>query len=491
MPVQLQNRAVQIGLHGIGVGWPILRIAQLNSSSLNSIETAAIPLCQRRSVGSWRSPAHSALLFIAAAAVTFFIPRTAQWLLIGMQALGRGRRAIVLGYGPVGQCIARELTARPRARTVEKVPRFWGHILFWLLSFRLIAAADHWWRRGRFVTALHKGVTQPLIEVAKRDNILLVEGDPSDPRLHRHVRINRSSCVFAAVGSDMQTLDAAVSARKSLTRNEHPIRAILSDPDLAANLSEAAPLGFLGATDVRGFSLATEAARLLIAEARFDRIAIEKKQSQVHLLIVGCGAQGEAVAMETLLTAWRTRLAAPVVSIIDRNCGLVRERFRRRAPAAFPEGEPELPQAARIQINFEYADIESLDFCLVMRRSEPSWRVMVRPPPGYLLQVTIPKPARGSAAASGDTQEANSTGTDLRSYLERTSGRHARSSCTSCWSGARIRGAGSDFGRNPCMRRTARRNRRRAACHLFTTGPANEPGRSKLYLYRSAGGRAS
>jgi voltage-gated potassium channel Kch len=308
---------------------------------------------------------YAALVFSAAAVVAFFAPRLARRLLLRIQILGYRRRAIVLGYGPVAQAIAHELATRVRHRpAVKPQANGVGHRLGqWLLGLPVVAQLDQWWRQGRFVTAIHSEITPALAETARRDNVVLVEGDPSDPALHRRVRIERSSCVFVASGSDMQTLDAAVSARNSLHGARHAVRAVLSDPDLAATLPETAPRGFLGAANIQGFSLPAEAARLLIAQARFDRVALEKRQKRVHLVIVGCGAQGESVAVETLLTGWRTELDAPVISIFDRNAALVRSRLKRRAPAFFPnDNEPELPIAARAIINIEAADADTIDF---------------------------------------------------------------------------------------------------------------------------------
>jgi voltage-gated potassium channel Kch len=335
-----------------------LFVLEFNRDCNNPAQSAEINL-------ALEAARYAALVFSAAAVVAFFAPRLARRLLLRIQILGHRRRAIVLGYGPVGQAIAHELATRVRHRPAARshADGLRHRLGQWMLGLPVVAQVDQWWRQGRFVTAIHSEITPALAETARRDNVVLVEGDPSDPALHRRVRIERSSCVFVASGSDMQTLDAAVSARNSLSDAPHAVRAVLSDPDLAATLPETAPRGFLGAANVQGFSLPAEAARLLIAQARFDRVALEKRQKRVHLVIVGCGAQGESVAVETLLTAWRTGLEAPVISIFDRNAALVRSRLKRRAPALFPnDNEPSLPIAARARINIEAADADTIDF---------------------------------------------------------------------------------------------------------------------------------
>lgn len=307
---------------------------------------------------------YAALVVSAATVVAFLVPRAARRVLLTIQTIGYRRRAIVLGYGPIGQAIAHELSTRVRPRPPVKQETAWSRLATWALNRRFVGAVDRWWRRGRFVTAIHKGIEPAHTEMARRDNVILVEGDPSDPAIHRRVRIDRSSCIFVAAGSDMQTLDATVSACNSLKKGApHGVRMVLSDPDLAAGLPETASTGFLGATNVHAFSLATEAARLLVAQARFDRVAIEKGQERVHLVIIGCGAQGEAVAIETLLTAWRTALKAPVISIFDRDAAAVSSRFKQRAPSLFPETEKaRLPDPAAARVDIKAADADRIDF---------------------------------------------------------------------------------------------------------------------------------
>ncbi|MGE0502584.1 MAG: NAD-binding protein [Rhizobiaceae bacterium] len=274
----------------------------------------------------------SAALFSALAALTLAVPRAAQWFAIQTQKLRRGRRAVVLGYGPLGQAVARELHSK---------------------------------RRGPFlVTAIHRGVTPDLRDVARRDKVLLVEGNPASLSTFRQVDLDRCVKIVAALGDDMRTLDAAEAARGHVGRNGPSVTAFLNDPDLATGFADSAPRGFLGGPGIRGFCLATEAAQALIASARFDRIALEAGQARVHLVVIGCGAQGEAVAVETLLTAWRRGLGPPRITLLDRDIGAAEARFRRRSPALFAgEDEPgRLPATARPDIAFDALDLEKTDF---------------------------------------------------------------------------------------------------------------------------------
>jgi Trk K+ transport system NAD-binding subunit len=275
------------------------------------------------------------LAFVVAAVASFLVVRFRQWspvllhILFGHLFRKTSRRAVVLGYGPVGQVLARELAGA---------------------------------RRSRFVTVIHKGVTPALREQARRDNIILLEGDPSDPAVYRRARPGLSRRVFVALDSDMRTLDAAVAAHGVREGGRPDIHVMLADPDLARSLPETAPAGFLTAPDIRVFALADEAARLLAADARFDRLALEGGQERVHLAILGCGSQGDAVAAETLLTAWRTGLGPPRLSIYDKAIDPVRARMRRRSPALFETGRRALHEDARVELAFGTVDLDTVDF---------------------------------------------------------------------------------------------------------------------------------
>jgi voltage-gated potassium channel Kch len=284
-------------------------------------------------------PANDLLQFARFAAAAFstltvlglLVPWLVRWALLNLQAL-RPMRAIVLGYGPAGQALARELRSR---------------------------------RNDRFaVTAVRRGVAPEHVSTARRDGVLLVEGDPSDPQLHRRIRLRRARKVFAALENDMHTLDAAEAARRAIGDGEAEVVALVIDPDIAAGLAESSPRGFLGGAGIRGYSLPQEAAQSLIADARFDRVALEAAQKRVHLVVLGCGAQGEAVVIETLLTAWRAGLEPPKITIFDRDIETVEARFRRRSPALFigPQEPGHLPHTARPELVLRALDIEKTDF---------------------------------------------------------------------------------------------------------------------------------
>lgn len=238
--------------------------------------------------------------------------------------------ALILGYGPVGQAIAAGL------RQTD------GGI--------------------RHITAVERAVTPELGVRAAMDGVLLLEGDPSDPRQLDRVYAGLAERIYVSDADDLRAIDTAVAVRRHVAAPDRDIRVVLEDGAVAGQMAEAAGGGFLGVPGLAWFSLADETARQLIAEARFDRVAVETGTARLHLVVIGCGSQGEAIAVETLLTGWRTTLGPPRITFLDRDVAGIEARMRRRMPAWFLEpGGRALPQGARPELDFRGCDAETLD----------------------------------------------------------------------------------------------------------------------------------
>ncbi|MCY1669025.1 hypothetical protein [Rhizobium sp. SL86] len=259
-----------------------------------------------------------------------FFPQVRQTILRLMRRSGTSC-ALILGYGPVGQAIGAGLRQ-----------------------------TDSGIRR---ITAVERALTPELGARAAMDGVLLLEGDPSDPRLLGHVFARKAERIYVSDSDDLRAIDTAVAVREHAGDAGRDIRVVLNDSAVAGQMAEAAGSGFLGVAGLAWFSLADETARLLMAEARFDRVAVETGAERLHLVILGCGSQGEAIAVETLLTGWRTTLGPPRITFLDRDKAGIEARLRRRMPAWFlKEKGAALPQAARPELDFRACDAETLDF---------------------------------------------------------------------------------------------------------------------------------
>ncbi|MGR3413320.1 MAG: NAD-binding protein [Pseudooceanicola nanhaiensis] len=271
-----------------------------------------------------------ALITAVWAILKAFFPQVRQNIRRWLRLRGKAC-AVLLGYGPVGQAIGAAL--RQRECGIRRV------------------------------TAVHPAVTPELAARARIDGVLLIEGDPSDPRVLDRVYSGRAQRIYVSDPDDLRAIDAAVAVRRHLSSPGRDIRVVLNDSAVAAQIAEATVAGFLGAPNLRWFSIADESARLLIADARFDRFALESGAGRMHLAIVGCGSQGEAIAVEALLTAWRVGLGPPKITFLDRDPAAIEARMRKRIPAWFaqPDGGA-IYQAARPHFEFLPCDAETLDF---------------------------------------------------------------------------------------------------------------------------------
>ncbi|SFN90024.1 hypothetical protein SAMN05216224_12217 [Thioclava dalianensis] len=318
-----------LGFHTAGVSDP-WEVAYLSFqlffmnfvTNIGGVELQMNPFLQAARFG--------ALITAVWAILKAFFPTVRQNIRRWLRLRGKAC-AVILGYGPVGQAIGAAL-----------------------------------WRQDggiRRVTAVHPAVTPELTARARMDGVLLIEGDPSDPRVFDRVYAGKAERIYVSDTDDLRAIDTAVAVRRHLPSPERDIRVVLNDSAVAAQIAEATVAGFLGAPNLRWFSIADEVARLMIADARFDRFALESGAERMHLAIVGCGSQGEAIAVEALLTAWRVGLGPPKITFLDRAPSAIEARMRSRIPAWFtqPEGGALYP-AARPDFEFLPCYAETLDF---------------------------------------------------------------------------------------------------------------------------------
>ena len=242
------------------------------------------------------------------------------------------KRVIVLGYGPVGQAVAR--------------------------------------RYAHAVTAVDRTVDARRANQAHTDHILLIEGNGTSNDLMVKIGLRHAHRVFIALSNDMESLDAARAVQRHvrayLTKagGGPDIRVLLRDPEIVREMSDESTSCTGTWKEISAFALPQMVAEELCQTARFDRAALDAKQESAHLVVLGCGAQGEAIAVEFLLTAWRVGLNPPVVDICDCKGDEIRSRFVRLAPALLLDTGKTgaLPVNSAPQVNFYTMDIECVDY---------------------------------------------------------------------------------------------------------------------------------
>lgn len=255
-----------------------------------------------------------------------------QSISIRLQRWQADQRIIVIGYGAVGQAIARRHMGKS-ARKTRKV-----------------------------VTAVERDPDHTRLTQARTDKVLLIGGDGSDQKTLRKIALHYASRVYIFLSDDMATLDAANAVRIFLAQHPqsdeapHPnVVALLRDADIDHRLVDATASGSALRKWISSSSLPQMAAEELCRQARFDRTALEAGQARAHLAIFGCGQQGDAIAVEALLTLWRNDLAPPVITVLDKDSAPIEARWRQTAPALFLEpgrDEGALPADSKPDIRF-------------------------------------------------------------------------------------------------------------------------------------------
>jgi hypothetical protein len=273
---------------------------------------------------------------LIAAIIKLLADGVGHWLRrINHTGLRARSRDVVLGYGNVAQEVGERLLRQGRAVT-------------WIAQ---IKEGDE---------ALQNACRQ-----AERAGGFLLCADPSTDRSFELAHAELAERIFVVLEDDSAGLDAAEALRLWLKRepsflsrwmlrtamqingrfreamtqaNPPPrIRFIAERPELANTLPHAAAHGFVSGRSVMTTSLRADGARRLVLRARWDRLALLLRQERVHLVLVGCGWQGEALLEETLLLSLRAGLKAPLVTVLDAKAETVKDRIKARSPALFDE----------------------------------------------------------------------------------------------------------------------------------------------------------
>lgn len=283
-------------------------------------------------------------LSLVGTALTLLSSRFRQFVQLWAQILVRRRpRAILLGLGQVNSAIARELLAQ-------------GYV---------VTAVDS----RNAPAARRKGLAQ---------SMLTLEGDLLDRDVLAKTRPDRADLVIAACGHDELTLEVAgtiaalrrerlvdKSSPGHVPREDRsdealdPVHAHVNDQRLLADLGDARDLGFDRHLDIRAFSLKAGAALDVLAHARLVETARELKQTRVHALICGLGNQGMALLIELVQNCHGAGLAAPRITVIDRDATRIRKALSAHLPG-LTDGR--LPEEARPTLSFLEQDMEALDF---------------------------------------------------------------------------------------------------------------------------------
>lgn len=274
---------------------------------------------------------------------------------------GRSRRVVLLGFGAVNTALARELA-----------------------------------RHGTPLTVVSAAFSEADRQMAREYGLLLVTGDLTDTATLRRARIGLARRIVVAAGDDVlnveigtvaagfaETAQAAMSSIRNQDRrtgrpagqrrygcdeNDDPVVLVhLSRTRTLADLTEARDIAYASGAAAGFFSVKNEAARKLVREARLTRLACEKGQDRVHVVMAGMGDQGEALLTEIYLNAFgaavvdgkRDVLKPPRFTIIDTDASTsVHDRLKAHRPRLFDDTIP-----AEARPEFEFINADAMEIC--------------------------------------------------------------------------------------------------------------------------------
>ncbi|MEL6450880.1 MAG: NAD-binding protein [Pseudomonadota bacterium] len=269
----------------------------------------------------------------------------ALWLRRTRQMFSADQRVVLLGFGAVNHALARHLIGQ-----------------------------------GKFVTAVDRQIDAADQALAADIGILTIEGDLAEKRTLARARLSRAADIYVACGSDdvnieigalsaqvvAKDTDAAHGAGTIAEKRRLPparIHAHLSSTRLTADLGNARDLGFQRGRGFEAFSVKTGAARDLLVAARLTERARDFGQSRVHVVLCGMGDHGEALMIETLLTAFADDLGPPAITVMDIDAEFAEARWNATYTRLHsgPADPSLMPPDTRPHITFLTRDLRTLD----------------------------------------------------------------------------------------------------------------------------------
>lgn len=270
------------------------------------------------------------------------------------------KRVVLLGFGSVNTALARELSH-------HSLP----------------------------ITVVSNQFTDADRAMAREHGILLLAGDLMDVGTLKHARIGKAAHIVVAVGNDVTNVEIGTAAagfaeafqqHRANIENQNAtgkiaarpygagrsgkpvVKVHLSSTRTLADLTEARDIAYAKGAAASFFSIKTDSARKLVREAEFTRIARDKGQDRVHIVMCGVGDQGEALLVEILLNSFAVSvhdgkpdvLKPPLLTLIDvEGQEKLKARLKAHRPRLFDDS---IAKEARPEIRFLDGDAMSICF---------------------------------------------------------------------------------------------------------------------------------
>lgn len=282
------------------------------------------------------------------------------WKLLIQSQIQNRKRVVLLGFGSVNTALARVLTD-------HNVP----------------------------ITVISKQFTEADRAMARQHDIVLITGDLMDVGTLKQAKIGKAAHIVVAAGDDVTNVEIGTAAagfaevfqrQKDNIENQNAkgeiaarpygankfgmpvVKVHLSSTRTLADLTEARDIAYAKGGAASFFSIKSDSARKLVREAEFTRVARDKGQERVHIVMCGMGDQGEALLVEILLNSFALHvkngvadvLKPPRLTLMDVDGeAKLRARLKAHRPRLF---DGSIPAEACPEFMFLDADAMSLCF---------------------------------------------------------------------------------------------------------------------------------
>lgn len=242
-----------------------------------------------------------------------------------------------------------------------------GHIIICGLSRKGWLLVQRFRECGEDVVVIEKDETNPWIEPCRALGAIFLQGDAGSPAMLQHARVDTARGLFAVCDDDGTNAEIAIHARDLvLARGGGPLNCLahITDPQLCKLMREYAAGLEETPFNLELFSQFERGAReMLRAFPAWKDSAAGEKRRVPHIVLVGVGRMGEALAVEAGRTWWNEEFHKAgqrlQITLIDRDAASRLESLLIRYPC--------LSKACEIQAlscNVHSPAFERADFLL-------------------------------------------------------------------------------------------------------------------------------
>jgi hypothetical protein len=227
------------------------------------------------------------------------------------------------------------------------------------------------------VILIGQGLSDESVLNLRRQGVIVVAGDSTNPETLANARAHHASHVVAFEPDDTANLqtEAAVRGLVGKGRRDPPISMHVSthSPTLLREAREMrsqqmrvhAKNKFTPPIDPKPFSLEELAARTLVQQQAVTLLEVASKLNldRLHLVFFGFDDGAEAVAERVYSSLWSARFEAPRITVLTQDHQAVEARFRARHREAFAHPDIWAADAAFMDFDWDARSIgpETLD----------------------------------------------------------------------------------------------------------------------------------